>query len=148
VTCGVTWEELWEGGSMHTTDAFLGYFGLLFVFLTGVVVFGISGLAYFLLFPELKTVDTKIQRNVFQSPEKSVAIESVRRTLTVDERKILEVLENHKGKYLQKYLRKEAGLSRLKTHRIIVRFSERGLVTLEKVGNTNEVRLVDWLRKT
>ncbi|MHA2323783.1 MAG: helix-turn-helix transcriptional regulator [Promethearchaeota archaeon] len=133
---------------MHTTDAFLGYFGLLFVFLTGVVVFGISGLAYFLLFPELKTVDTKIQRNVFQSPEKSVAIESVRRTLTVDERKILEVLENHKGKYLQKYLRKEAGLSRLKTHRIIVRFSERGLVTLEKVGNTNEVRLVDWLRKT
>jgi len=57
------------------------------------------------------------------------------------------VLKKHDGKYLQKYIRTETGLSRLKTHRVIARFAERGMVTLEKVGNTNEVRLMDWLKK-
>jgi len=57
------------------------------------------------------------------------------------------VLKKQDGKYLQKYIRTETGLSRLKTHRVIARFAERGMVTLEKVGNTNEVRLVDWLKK-
>ena len=55
---------------------------------------------------------------------------------------------SHKGKYLQKYIRKEAGLSRLKTHRVVARLAERGLITLEKTGNTNEVRLAEWLKKT
>jgi uncharacterized membrane protein len=65
--------------------------------------------------------------------------------LNSDEQKILEVLEKNDGKYLQKYLGKEAELSRLKTHRILARFTERGLMTLEKKGNTNEVKLEDWL---
>ena len=136
------------GGAMHTGDSFLGYFGLLFVVLIAVVVVGVSGLVYFLVFPELRVDRTEIQKGAPQISGKSLAIESVRRTLTADENKILEVLENHEGKYLQKYLRKEAGLSRLKTHRILARFAKRGLVTLEKVGNTNEVRLADWLKKT
>lgn len=134
------------GGTGQSTDPLLGYFGLLFVVLIGAVIVGVSGLVYFLLFPELKISKTEIRKNVTQSLEKSAAIESVRKTLTVDESKILEVLENHEGKYLQKYLRKESGLSRLKTHRILARFAKRGLVTLEKVGNTNEVRLADWLK--
>jgi uncharacterized membrane protein len=48
---------------------------------------------------------------------------------------------------LQKYIRKEAGLSRLKTHRILARLAVRGIVTLNKFGNTNEVQLTDWLKK-
>jgi len=136
------------GGPMRTGDSFLGYFGLLFVVLIAVVVVGVSGLVYFLVFPELRVGRTEIQKGPPQISGKSLAIESVRRTLTADENKILEVIENHGGKYLQKYLRKEAGLSRLKTHRILARFAKRGLVTLEKVGNTNEVRLADWLKKT
>lgn len=135
------------GGTGQTTDPFLGYFGFLFLVLIGVAVVGVSGLVYFLLFPELKKGGTRT-RELTQSIGKPAAIESVRKTLTFDESKILEVLENHGGKYLQKYLRKEAGLSRLKTHRILARFAERGLVTLEKVGNTNEVRLADWLKET
>lgn len=48
---------------------------------------------------------------------------------------------------MQKYIRKEAELSRLKTHRIISRFVERGIVSVTKSGNTNEVVLADWLAK-
>jgi len=69
------------------------------------------------------------------------------RTSKPDERKVLEVLAAHDGKYLQKYISKESGLSKLRTHRIVARFVERGIVTASKSGNTNEVSLADWLKK-
>jgi uncharacterized membrane protein len=65
--------------------------------------------------------------------------------MTPEEQKVLNVLMNHKGKYLQKYISKEAELSRLKTHRIIARFTERGIVSVKEFGNTNEVLLADWV---
>jgi uncharacterized membrane protein len=71
---------------------------------------------------------------------------SVLKTLKEDERKVADFLINNDGKYLQKYVRKETGLSRLKTHRVLARLAERGIVTLEKTGNTNEVRIADWLK--
>jgi len=67
--------------------------------------------------------------------------------VTDEERRVIQVLKVHDGKYLQKYIRKEAGLSRLKTHRILARFAERGLLTLEKTGNTNQVSLASWLKQ-
>jgi hypothetical protein len=69
------------------------------------------------------------------------------RTSKPDERKVLEVLAAHDGKYLQKYISRESGLGKLRTHRIIARFVERGIVTASKSGNTNEVSLADWLKK-
>jgi uncharacterized membrane protein len=73
--------------------------------------------------------------------------DSVVKTLTGDERKVLEVLTAHNGNYLQKYIRSEAGLSRLQTHRIVARLTEGGIVTQEKTGNTNQVQLANWLIK-
>jgi uncharacterized membrane protein len=57
----------------------------------------------------------------------------------------LNVLFSHNGKYLQKYVVKEAGLSRLKTHRIIARFAKRGIATVTEFGNTNEIAVSDWV---
>ena len=47
--------------------------------------------------------------------------DSVSKTLTTDERKVVDVLTSHNGQYLQKYVRAETGLSRLKIHRIVTR---------------------------
>ena len=66
------------------------------------------------------------------------------KTMTPEEQKVYNVLVAHKGKYLQKYVVKEAGLSRLKTHRIVARFAQRGIVTINEFGNTNEITLSDW----
>ena len=66
--------------------------------------------------------------------------------MTPEEQKVLSVLIAHQGKYLQKYVGKEAGLSRLKTHRIVARFAERGIVTVKPLGNTNEVTVSDWVK--
>jgi len=131
----------------------LPYFGVLFIVLIGITIVGIGGLAYFLAFPEIKTGATpKAAGPVGQSsaeqqaPSQFTPYESVVKTLTDEERKVIQVLQAHDGKYLQKYIRKEAGLSRLKTHRIVARLAERGIVALKKSGNTNEVLLANWLR--
>ncbi len=68
------------------------------------------------------------------------------KTMTPEEQKVLNVLLNHQGKYLQKYVVKEAGFSRLKTHRIVARFAERGIVSVKEFGNTNEIQLSDWVK--
>ena len=148
------------GGMMGGTsqpavqNSALPFFGVAFVVMVGVTVVGVVGLAYYVALPEIKTgaapvvCEPVLQGNVEQ--EQKVActpLESIVKTLSDEERKAVDVLTAHDGKYLQKYIRKEAELSRLQTHRIVARLAERGIVTLEKTGNTNQVLLADWLRK-
>lgn len=136
------------GGSQVTIqNPALPYFGVLFIVLVSITIVSIGGLVYFLAFPEIKTKSAATAAAEQLPPQNLVTpYESVVKTLTDEERRVIETLKVHEGKYLQKYIRKEAGLSRLKTHRIIVRLAERGIVTLEKFGNTNQVVLADWLR--
>src|SRR3972149_1275439 len=155
------WGHMGGGGMMDGTtpptpqNPALPYFGVAFVVLVGVTIVGVAGLAYFLAFPEIRAgaapaiCETAVQANPVEQAQQNqcTPLDSVVKTLTNEERRIIEVLNAHDGKYLQKYIRKEAGLSRLKTPRIIARFAERGLVTLEKTGNTNQVSLASWLKK-
>jgi hypothetical protein len=132
----------------------LPYFGVAFVVLIGVAVAGVVGLAYYVALPEIKSgtppvVCETVPKVTVEQEQKTACtpLESIVKTLSDEERKVIEVLHSHDGKYLQKYIRSEAGLSRLQTHRIVARLSERGIVTLEKTGNTNQVLLADWLKK-
>jgi uncharacterized membrane protein len=117
--------------------------------LVGAALTGTGGAAYYfvgrpkniLYHPTLSTITSTSTSNA-ETP-----YDSVSKTLTADERKVVDVLTSHNGEYLQKYIRNETGLSRLKIHRIITRLAERGIVTLEKTGNTNKVYLSSWLAK-
>jgi uncharacterized membrane protein len=97
----------------------------------------VVGIIYFLVLPEMKNY-------VAETGNGKDAVSVVLRTLKPEERKVVVVLDAHGGTYLQKYITKEAGLSRLKTHRVVAALSERGIVLAEKRGNTNEVSLVKW----
>ncbi len=136
-----------------TSSGLLSYFGVLFVVLIVVTIMGIVGVGYYLLYPQIRVgsvgVIQSVQNIAATQPgaNGSTAYESVAKTLTEEERKIIEVLTNHKGRYLQKYIRNETGLSRLQTHRIIARLADRGIVSLEKTGNTNQVYLASWLQQ-
>jgi predicted transcriptional regulator len=157
-----------NGGTV--TSSATAYFVVAFIVLIGVVVVGIVGLVYYIAVPEIRTgvapvvCETIPKENTIQNkiiPEQHrdqpkleqgqeiscTPLESIVKTLTEDERKVVEVLRGHNGKYLQKYIRNETGLSRLQTHRIVARLAERGIVTLEKTGNTNQVLLADWLKQ-
>ncbi|HVH14960.1 MAG TPA: hypothetical protein VNA15_04495 [Candidatus Angelobacter sp.] len=102
------------------------------------VLASVVGVIYFLVLPEIKT---------YYAPGNGNGRENtamVLKTLKPEERSIVNVLDAHGGTYLQKYITKEAGLSRLKTHRLVAALSERGIVQVEKYGNTNQVRLAKW----
>jgi len=118
-----------------------------FAALIGAFVTGAGGAVYYLAFPRIRIADAQPTTIVASSPQNATTpYISVAKTLTAEERKVLDVLVAHNGKYLQKYIRAETGLSRLKIHRIITRLAERGIVTMEKTGNTNDVHLSSWLQ--
>lgn len=102
------------------------------------VLASMVGVIYFLVLPEIKN---------YYGPGNGNGRENtamVLKTLKPEERSIVNVLDAHGGVYMQKYITKEAGLSRLKTHRVVAALSERGIVIVEKYGNTNRVSLVKW----
>ena len=122
---------------------------------------GIIGLSFYMILPEIRntkrTCETAKNQNVSATSSKTSGIEApvsstaanscevILKTMTPQEQKVLNVLIAHQGKYLQKYVGKEAGLSRLKTHRIVARFAQRGIVSVKPLGNTNEVTVSDWV---
>ncbi len=173
--------QMWSGmggggmggmmGNGTGTTASTSYFWIIPASLIAIGVVSGIGLAFYLAFPEIRTVkETHVARmsevaagasppvsgtvSTVSTPTKALvpaettgdSFELVARTMTPDEKKVFDVLNAHDGKYLQKYIRNETGLSRLQTHRIVARFAERGIVTVKQVGNTNEVLIADWLR--
>jgi predicted transcriptional regulator len=132
-----------------TTSAMLPYYGALFAVLIALVVLAVVGISYYLVYPQIRMGAAPAQpimaTQTTSATTGASAYESVSKTLTEDERKIITVLQTHNGKYLQKYIKAETELSRLQTHRILARLAERGMVSLEKTGNTNQVVLADWL---
>jgi hypothetical protein len=142
------------------------------VALITVSVAAIIGVGFYIFFPELKYIRgspcspqksepvpnkvntteeatvTPTVSNVSPASSNQTVLNScdvLLKTMTPEEQKVLNVLVDHQGKYLQKYVAKEAGLSRLKTHRVVARFAQRGIVTVKEFGNTNEILLADWV---
>jgi Uncharacterized membrane-associated protein/domain len=149
------------GSSSGTTTSYLW---LVPVALIVIVVVSVIGVVFYLAFPQLRYIKRTCEipnvNSVMMEPVKSdvrlvgsSAVEPntcgvVLKTMTPEEQKVLNVLVAHQGKYLQKYVSKEAGLSRLKTHRIVARFAQRGIVTVAEFGNTNEIVVSDWVRNS
>jgi uncharacterized membrane protein len=105
-------------------------------------------LGYAVVFPELS--EEKIKEKPSSTPtveEGEPALDAVLRVLNENERKVIETLVAEGGTMLQKDVRWKTGLSRVKTHRILLRFVKRGIVSSEKYYNTNRITLADWLRK-
>jgi uncharacterized membrane protein len=125
---------LFTGGFSANLAILIPLSTLLFLF---TLLASVVGVIYFLVLPEMKNY-------VAGTGGGKEAVAVVLRTLKPEERKVVVVLDAHGGTYLQKYITKEAGLSRLKTHRVIAALSERGIVLAEPHGNTNEVKLADW----
>ncbi|MCW4001126.1 MAG: hypothetical protein NWE93_12905 [Candidatus Bathyarchaeota archaeon] len=130
--------------------SWLPYFGVLFAVIIGITILSVIGVTYYLVYPQIRIGAAPQPPATLTGAvgNGGLAYESVSKTLTDEERQVIEVLKAHDGKYLQKYIKAETGLSRLKTHRILARLSERGMVSLEKVGNTNQVTLAEWLNQT
>lgn len=112
------------------------------------LVVAIYAFGYAMLFPELSEKKPEEKSSLTPVPEKGEsAIDAVLRVLKEDEGKVVKTLVEEGGTMLQKDIRWKLGLSRVKTHRILYRLAERGIVTAEKHYNTNKITLSDWLMK-
>ncbi len=67
--------------------------------------------------------------------------------LKEDERKVLVALANAGGSATQREISRRTDLSRLKTHRVVMRLQERRVVNAERHGRTSLVTLQSWLCK-
>jgi uncharacterized membrane protein len=93
-------------------------------------VVSIIGLAYYIVYPQIRVgAIFPASYSALENSNGPTAYESIAKTLTSEERKVINVLTAHNGKYLQKYIKNETGLSRLKTHRLLARLSERDIVS-------------------
>jgi len=157
------------GGNGVSTPSYLW---IIPVTLIALSAFAIIGFAFYWAFPELRYIKGSCgTANVEQlaRPQEMKTIESASaqtpavstvspvspasnncnvllKSMTPEEQKVLNALVSHQGKYLQKYIAKETGLTRLKTHRIVARFAQRGIVSVKEFGNTNEIVLSDWVK--
>ncbi len=121
------------------------YIWILPYLFTSVLIIGIVGLLYGRVVV-LKSSEDQLsvqQQETFGSAE----FEDILKVLKPDERLVVELLLKNGGKMLQRDIRWEAGFSRLKTHRVITRLIERGIVKKMPMGNTNQIILEDWLIK-
>ncbi|MGQ9551173.1 MAG: helix-turn-helix transcriptional regulator [Candidatus Bathycorpusculaceae bacterium] len=103
---------------------------------------------YALVFPELR--EEKPKAGLLSSPSTAKgesALAAVLRVLSADERKVVETLVAEGGTMLQKDIRWKTGLSRVKTHRTLLKLAKRGIVSVEEYYNTNKIALADWLKK-
>jgi len=146
------------GGAGTTTTSNLWTIPITII---AVAIVGIIGFGFYMVLPEIRnnrrpcepiknetvstspTATSTMEATISSTPANSCDV--ILKTMTPEEQKVLSVLIAHQGTYLQKYVGKEAGLSRLKTHRIVARFAERGIVTAKPLGNTNEVTVSDWV---
>jgi uncharacterized membrane protein len=102
------------------------------------VLASMVGIIYFLVLPEMKDYYGGAD------PIGRDASSVIMRALKPDERKVVSVIRLHGGSYVQKFITREAGLSRLRTHRVVASLAERGIVRVEKRGNSNQVTLAKW----
>jgi uncharacterized membrane protein len=137
-------------GSQYTGgSAMPSYVWVAIVALLVPVVGGIAGLGYYFTFPEIKRAPAASEppaEAAGASPGPKEDWSVLFRTSKPEERKVLGLIAAHDGRYLQKFIAKDTGLSKLKTHRIVARLAERGIVSVSKSGNTNEVALAPWLK--
>ena len=106
------------------------------------LTFAVALLSYRALFPEIKHVPETEPA----MPQEQRTLTAVMRVLKDDERKVVELLVKAGGKMLQRNIARQTGFSRVKTHRILYRLSNRGVVVAKKYYNTYEITLADWLR--
>jgi uncharacterized membrane protein len=104
------------------------------------VLASMVGVIYFMVLPEMKSYYESNAGEMAGGDASAM----VMRTLKPEEQKVIGVLKAHGGTYVQKFITKEAGLSRLRTHRVVAALAERGIVRVEKRGNSNDVTLAEW----
>lgn len=115
--------------------------------LTASTIAAIIGIVYAIAFPSIRyTMPGREEEMGISAATLPGPMDVVMRVSKPDERAVLEVLKQSGGVCLQKDIVYQTRLSKVKTHRIIARLAERGVILVKKSGKTNEITVPAWLR--
>jgi len=117
--------------------------------LVALIIILIVIVIYLVFFPKLERVtsNSSIQPEVEDIKEENKSIDVALRLLEPDEKRVVNTILEAGGSILQKDISYNLEISRVKTHRILVKLISRGIVTAEKQYNTNMITLADWLQE-
>ena len=121
-----------------------------FYLMIGVFFAAIVFMIYY--FPMLEKVRTsKDLHKIIDDQDDTIkdhihTIDVALRLLNDDEKKVVKAIYDSGGTMLQKDISYDLDISRVKTHRILYRLIQRGVVTAEKHFNTNKILLAPWLK--
>ena len=130
----LTTHEMMDGRGMGQMMGAMSQVSLVWLVIVGSVIGIVGVLAYYVAFPEIKSPPDQAKA--------SGSYDVVLRFLKEDEKKVVEFLHSSGNESLQKDIVKDSGFSKIKTHRILARLAERGLITAQRQGRTNRVRLL------
>jgi len=126
-----------------------GFGGMNFwpMMLTASITLVIVGIVYVIAFPTIRyaTSGQEEQRGIAAAIMLD-PMDIVSRVSKPDERAVLEVLKQSGGVCYQRDIVYHTRFSKVKTHRIIARLAERGVILVKKSGKTNEISVPAWLR--
>ena len=127
-----------QNGGWSLTNMLLVVFILLLVLIV----------VYYVFFPKLERVTSSasIQTEVENLKDENKNLEVALRLMESDERRVVKAIVDAGGSMLQKDISYNLEISRVKTHRTLVKLINRGIVTAEKKYNTNNITLADWLQ--
>jgi len=102
---------------------------------------------YIALFPEIRSSTLQEKSDEYFSDATGLSpMDIVMRVSKSDERAVLGVLKASGGVCFQRDITYRTGFSKIKTHRIVARLADRGLIQVKKTGKTNEIRIPNWLK--
>lgn len=93
-----------------------------------------------------KTLDDKKNSNV-ESIDKKDFTKIILKFLSYNEKKLINKLIEQNGTVLQSEISRMEGMGKVKTHRIVKDLERKGIIFVEKYGNTNQITLNENLRR-
>jgi uncharacterized membrane protein len=123
-----------DGVCQHEQQLELFYHLIPVFILAGV---GIGALVFFFMTTKL---DNKKE-------ELSKTTNALIQFLSADEKKVVEKIIEENGKVLQSEITRMEGLGKVKSHRILQRLSDRGVIEIEGHGKTNIVKLTKTIKE-
>ncbi len=117
------------------------------IVLTASTAVAIAAVAYVIAFPTIRYATPGQEESGLILSDTPNAIDIVMRVSKPDERAALEILKRSGGVCPQKDIVYHTRFSKVKTHRIIARLAERGVIVVKKSGKTNEISVPAWLRE-
>lgn len=126
-----------------------GGWSLTNILLVALIILLVIALIYFVFFPRLENMvsSASIQPEVEEMKEENRNLEVAYRLMEPDETRVVKTIVEAGGSMLQKDISYKLEISRVKTHRILVKLINRGIVTAEKQYNTNNITLAGWLQE-